>query len=417
MTIRSLVVARWAPWPPRSGAQLRSQHVIEALASLGPVDVFLLADARHETQLQVPKGLDVHDLGGAVRVERPGSVAQRVLTLVPMTAPAQLRRQDDRAARQSFRALRPRAAYDLAWFVRIESWRALGDVVDAPAIVDYDDLRDRPAGPRLDSWPDAGEDGSAIRRDLRGRRRRADARAWRRAQRGVAARVRNVVVCSDDDRVRLGVQNAVVVPNGVELEGHPVGRTAVSRPPTIVLHGSLAYGPNADAAERLVLDVLPRIRREVPDACVRLAGRADASVERLSRVDGVTVPGPIADMAEELARADLVAVPLREGAGTKIKVLEALALRIPVVATSIAVEGLAVEPGHHLDVADDPDRFAAACVRLLQDEHRRRAYADAGAALVADRYTWSRARDAVVGLAEGAVCDAASSGGAPPPPS
>jgi glycosyltransferase involved in cell wall biosynthesis len=417
LTIRSLVVARWSPWPPRSGAQLRSAQVVEALGSLGPVDLFLLADGRHETRLHVPDGLGVDHLGGAVRVERTETRAQRLLTFVPAAAPAQLRRQDDRIARERFRAVTARRGYDLAWFVRIESWHALGDLVEAATVVDYDDLRDRAAGARLPSWPGPDEKGSVLRRELRSARRRADARAWRRTQHRVAARVDRVVVCSEHDRRRVGVSNAAVVPNGVELHGPPVGRVAVSHPPTIVLQGSLAYGPNADAAERLVLDVLPRIRGEIPDACVRLAGRADASVERLALVDGVTVTGPVADIAGELARADLVAVPLREGAGTKIKVLEALAQRIPVVATSIATEGLAIEPGRHAEVADDPDGFAASCVRLLRDEHHRRALSDAGATLVAERYTAARAREAVVALATGArrVESSTRDAAAPPP--
>ncbi len=117
---------------------------------------------------------------------------------------------------------------------------------------------------------------------------------------------------------------------------------------------------------------------------------------RLAAIDGVTVTGPVDDMATELVRADVVAVPLREGAGTRIKVLEALAHRIPVVATSVAVEGLAVEPGRHLLVADDPDAFAAACVTLLRDEPRRRALAEAGARLVGERYRWDQARAAAV---------------------
>ena len=115
---------------------------------------------------------------------------------------------------------------------------------------------------------------------------------------------------------------------------------------------------------------------------MRLAGRNDERVAELAAVDGVTVTGPVDDMATELAVADVVAVPLREGAGTRIKVLEALAHRIPVVATSVAVEGLDVVAGRHLLVADEPEAFAAGCVTLLRDEPRRRALADAGAQLV-----------------------------------
>ena len=84
----------------------------------------------------------------------------------------------------------------------------------------------------------------------------------------------SVVVCSELDRVRLGVDNGAVVPNGFDPPDHPVGRTSIGRPPTVTFHGSLAYGPNVDAATVLVRDVLPRVRSRVPDVVVRLAGAA-----------------------------------------------------------------------------------------------------------------------------------------------
>jgi len=389
--------------------------VIGALASAGPVDVFLIVDPRHEADLRVPPGLDVRCLGRAVRSDRPARVVDRLATMLPGTAPEAVRRLDVAPARRAFDAARSMDRYDVAWFVRIESWLALGNLVDAPAIVDYDDLRDRPAGPRLgDGWPAGTRDRGRMRASLGRQRRRADATAWRRLQRRVATQVDAVVVCSELDRARLGVDNAAVVPNSFDVPECAVGRTEVGQPPTIVLPGSLAYGPNADAATVLARDVLPRVQQSLPGTAVRLVGRTDPPVERLGRLASVTVTGPVDDMVEELARADIVAVPLREGAGTRIKVLEAMAQRIPVVATTVAVEGLDVEAGRHLDVADTPAQFAASCVRLLQDEPRRRAYADAAEALVRGRYSVARADADTMRVVTDVVRSTASSGATPP---
>ncbi len=88
--MRILVVARWAPWPARSGAQLRSANMITALASLGEVDVFLHVDPRHETELHVPPGLAVHAVGGATRSDRPPSRVDRAVTLVSGTTPSRI---------------------------------------------------------------------------------------------------------------------------------------------------------------------------------------------------------------------------------------------------------------------------------------------------------------------------------------
>jgi glycosyltransferase involved in cell wall biosynthesis len=390
---RSLVVARWSPWPPTSGSRLRSANVIAALAELGIVDVFLLGQP-DEVPLAPPPGLAVGRLGAVTRRDRWVSRRERLTGLVPGRLPAAVRASDTAEIRQAFSSWCT-DAYDVAWFVRIESWLAVGDLVDAPAIVDFDDLRDHLGLSRLgSSWPDgtgkrARRDWSRVLADV------ADVRAWRRLQRDVARRVEAVAVCSELDLGRLGVPNAVIVPNGIDLPEAPVGRREIGRPPELCLHGSLGYGPNIDAAARLVRDVAPRVRARLGDVVVRLAGRSSRQVDALAAPGEVVVTGAVPDMAAELARVDVVAVPLRQGAGTRIKVLEAMAHRIPVVATSIAVEGLHVTDGEHLLIADGPDAFAEACVRLLTDESLRQRLVDAGETLVRTSYGWDHAHRAV----------------------
>ena len=400
--MRTLVVTRWAPWPPTSGARHRSANVIAALADLGEVDVFLLVDPRLEDELTPPPGLQLGKVGRAPRATPGAGRLERLRSMVPGARPAAIRLQEDGAARAAFAAWGPRS-YDLAWFVRIESWLALAPLVDAPAVIDYDDLRDQLVRSRLRSaWqdPPGSIDMSTLAR--RARRRLvgdADARAWARLQRRTSRDVQTVVVCSEIDRQRLGVANAAIVPNGADLPAEPVGRATVGSPPTLCLHGSLNYGPNADAAAVLVRDVAPRVRALVPDVTVRLVGRTDQRVARLAGTPGVVVTGPVPDITTELAQADVVVVPLRQGAGTRIKILEALAHRVPVVATSIAVEGLDAVHGEHLLVADDPERFAEACVDLLRGVELRARLADAGERLARERYGWEHARAAVTRLA------------------
>lgn len=407
--MRSLVVTRWAPWPPTSGARHRSANVIAALAELGEVDVFLLCDARLESEVAPPRGLQLGKVGHTLRSTRGAGRLDRLRTMAPGARPAAIRLQDDAAARSAFSSWGP-GAYDLAWFVRIESWLTLGPLVDARAVIDYDDLRDHLVRSRLRSaWPDSP--GSRGRPPLSRRLRDrlvadTEARAWARLQRQTSRDVRAVVVCSELDRQRLAVENAAIVPNGADVPAAPIGRLAVGSPPTLCLHGSLNYGPNADAATVLVRDVMPRVRTVVPDVAVRLVGRNDGRVARFADTPGVVVTGPVPDIAAELARADVVVVPLRQGAGTRIKVLEALAHRVPVVATSIAVEGLDVLDGEHVLIADDPDHFAAACVTLLRDADLRARLADAGEQLARGRYGWEHARTAVTRLAGQVAGDA-----------
>ncbi|MGQ0431888.1 MAG: glycosyltransferase family 4 protein [Microthrixaceae bacterium] len=376
--------------------------MIAAVAELGEVDVFLLGDASLESDVTPPPNLHLGRVGYAPRATRRLTRLERLAGLAPVGAPAAVRQQADDAARRAFSEWVD-GTYDLAWFVRIESWLALGPLVDAPAIIDYDDLRDHLARSRLRShWPDPPEARRPMQRAraaLRAQLVASDANAWRRLQQRTAPEVAAVVVCSELDRARLGVPNAAIVPNGVDLPLRPVGHSTVGEPPTLCLHGSLGYGPNGDAARILVRDVLPALRRDVPDAHVRLVGRTNERVDRLGQSTGVTVTGPVDDIVAELARADVVAVPLREGAGTRIKVLEAFAHRIPVVATGIAVEGLDVVDGEHVLVADTPAAFASSCARLLRDEDLRARLMDAAEALVRRRYGWDQARRAASTLA------------------
>src|SRR5262249_44972626 len=158
---------------------------------------------------------------------------------------------------------------------------------------------------------------------------------------------------SDRDAERLAVPNAAVVPNGYDEPVAPLGRAEVGDPPTILLTGLMTYPPNADAARWLTTDIAPRVREQLPAAQVRLVGRADQRVTALGDGDRVVVTGWVEEIDPELARADVVAVPVRFGGGTRIKVLEAFAHRIPVVSTTLGVEGLDVEAGRELLIADD----------------------------------------------------------------
>ena len=109
-------------------------------------------------------------------------------------------------------------------------------------------------------------------------------------------------------------------------------------------------------------------------------------------------------MEPELARADIAVVPLRMGSGTRLKILESFAHRIPVVSTTIGADGLDVQDGVHLLLADRPDEFARACRRLIEDRALARRLVDAAEQRFLDRYEWSNAKDRIQKL----VCDVAS---------
>ena len=162
---------------------------------------------------------------------------------------------------------------------------------------------------------------------------------------------------------------------------------------------TLRYPPNAEGARFLVDQVVPLLRRDIPDVAVRLVGTSAPGIDRLDDPPRVTVVGQVPEIEDELARADLVVVPLRFGSGTRLKVLEAFAHRVPVVSTTLGAEGLGAEDGVHLLLADRPADLASACARLLTDTEARASLTDAAHRLFLERYTDGVVEDAVEALA------------------
>jgi polysaccharide biosynthesis protein PslH len=160
-----------------------------------------------------------------------------------------------------------------------------------------------------------------------------------------------------------------IVPNAVDVAffdglGSPPRRL----PPIVTFTGLLAYWPNADACGHFVDEILPQLEARVGPVIFQIVGRVPPAPV-VSRADGqrVRLAADVPDIRPWLAASDVIVVPLRAGSGTRVKILEAFAAGRPVVSTRIGCEGLDVEPGRHLLVADEPEAFAAATARVLGD--------------------------------------------------
>jgi glycosyltransferase involved in cell wall biosynthesis len=223
----------------------------------------------------------------------------------------------------------------------------------------------------------------------------------RRVERALMHRSRHALFASARDRDALvgrngegqpGLAEASVVPNGVDLEvwrreGRTLGRDE------IVLTGAMDYPPNVDAAEQLVHAILPRVQAELPAARVSIVGRDPApSVRAMADRPGVTVTGFVDDVRPYLERAAVFAAPIRYGAGIQNKVLEALAMEVPVVASPLAAEGLRTERGNlpPVDVARGADGMAALIVTRLRLAAEGASAEPALRAYVAEHFDWGR---------------------------
>jgi glycosyltransferase involved in cell wall biosynthesis len=406
--VNVLVVARLYPWPPVDGYRQRLVNMIGALSTLGDVEVFCPPPESGDT------GAPPEEAGVARVVTAPvADLGPRdwMRSWLRSDEPRRIASVDWSEARRELAAWDPRP--DLVWYSLVDTWVAYGDLLGGiPSIVDFDNLENIRL--RLHRrTPPQSVPGSAVGERVRGSARWmasrsmdvVDERRWDAAQRRCANEVARVVVCSDLDVDRSGCPNAVAVPNGAHRpEGVDSDRTGLrGSTPTMLFVGALDYEPNRDAVEWMVRDVMPLIRQRMPATVLRIVGRGAENVDWVAGVSGVDLVGGVDDLRPELDRADVSVVPIRIGAGTRLKVVEALAHHIPLVTTTVGTEGIGVVDGEHGLVADDERRFADACLRLLADGTERQRLADRGAELFEASYTWDAITNRVASIASGVV--------------
>jgi len=396
--MRSLFATPLSPWQRPGGAQERQRVMLNALGACGHVDVVILdAPAPSIAGMRPSPGVAVHHL------DRPRSPTRATVArwLTTGTAPSALLHYDAHKLRADFELLANGSQYDVFWSSTLVPLLLFGWPRADRVIVDLYDLEDekfRQAVPTVGVALRAGSPRAVLHRAL-GQR---DASAWASQQARVATGADAVLTCSAADRARLGVPQTVVVPNGAHDPTSRTDHTSLpSSEPTMLLHGSLGYSPNTEAARMLVREVAPRVRATIPRLRVRLVGEAPAALQELHDPPAATVTGYVPDIGTELARADLVTVPLRSGSGTRVKIIEAFAHGVPVVATSVAADGLDVRDAEHLLIRDEPAAFAAACIDLLSMAQLRKQCIANARALYCARYRWSSIEQQVRGLVAG----------------
>lgn len=382
------MVCQMDPWGDTTGGRLRLRLVIEALSRIGDIDLLVLTPLAPQSRIEPPATSRIVR-STVIHQPRPSRTRWQQLTwLFAPEAPLELYAAD-------YRAMHAQVAgwmgddYSLVWVTRSHTYDAIRHVLpSAPVVVDVDDLegetiRSGLAGRR----PKVAPTCASLLAWLQRFRMRLNARRWTRYDRQLTNEVSASIVCSEGDRQRLGGTNVRVLPNGYRTPSSRLPATAsASNTLTIVMQGTLNYAPNLDAAQFFVDDILPNIQDRLPAVEFRLVGSAGEAARRLHAPPGVTVTGFVADLAPELARADLIVAPIRSGSGTRIKILEAWAHRIPVVSTSKGCEGLDAQDGVHLRIADTADAFASACVMMLTDPELRRQTSEAAFELFVERY-------------------------------
>jgi glycosyltransferase involved in cell wall biosynthesis len=381
--IRSLFVVHDAPYPPRSGAPLRSWQLINLLAENGPVHVFSVG--LREQDATMPKAAGWTHIDPADFPVRSHGIVPAILRAI---RPREFPIENDyvtgivnRRLRTLVRDLDPNLIVVSHWHDALPSavkgrHRLVADVHN----VESDLARQL--------WMDSN--GTLT---LRRRYRLAQ---WRRRERAFLRNVDQIWSCSADDARRLRSIDATfppieVVPNAIDVDSYDRNRsTSLHVRPTIGYVGFYGYKPNADAASALIDDIFPAVKAARPGTRLVLIGRSPT--ERMQRAAAndadIVVTGSVDDVRDYLPEIDVLAVPLLSGSGTRLKILEAFAARVPVVSTAKGAEGLDVTPGKQIEICEIP-AMASRILVLVADEERRRRQVLAAHELVTARYSWT----------------------------
>ncbi len=221
-------------------------------------------------------------------------------------------------------------------------------------------------------------------------------RRLRRFEAAVCHAADYIFACSQTDAhllSRLSPSTPVaVVPNAIDVASYDVVQWPPANipHPALVFTGKMDFRPNVDAVLWFAESILPRIRRSVPEAHFVIVGqKPHPRLEALRGKPGILLTGAVPHIQPYLTAADVYVAPLRMGSGTRLKLLEAMAMGKAVVSTRLGAEGIDVRDGEHLLLADSAAGFAEAVLALLGNETQRKALGDNAACLVRQHYDWS----------------------------
>jgi sugar transferase (PEP-CTERM/EpsH1 system associated) len=241
-------------------------------------------------------------------------------------------------------------------------------------------------------------------------------RKMRRFEQETCNRFDCVIAVSAEDRQQMQreytVEAVFEVPTGVDTDFFRPSGEGKLEPHNLVFTGSMDWLPNADAIRYFTEEIMPLIKQAVPDVKLTVVGRNPySSLVDLSKQDSsIIVTGRVEDVRPYMERAAVYVVPLRIGGGTRLKIFEAMAMEKAIVSTTIGAEGLPVEHGAELLMADTPESFAESVVRLLADQTFAQELGRRAAKTVRSQFGWPRVAERF-----GEICESAiRSGGNPP---
>jgi sugar transferase (PEP-CTERM/EpsH1 system associated) len=391
--MRILFLTPQLPYPPHQGTTIRNYNLIANLALRHEIHLLSFVHSKDEIEKATPLHQHCRSIEGVLAPCR--SPLKRFLSLFLSPLPDMALRLPSAEFKTKLRAYLVRQRFDVVQIEGIEmaphwmDWRISNTQYPISIFDDHNAeyvLQQR-----------------AFETDIRQPRRWVAALysliQWKKLSRYEARVCRladQVIAVSEADKQALqrlvpGLE-VTVVPNAVDVEYYTSADIQPSPlpPRSLVFTGKMDFRPNVDAVVWFCQEVLPLIRTQMPEVRFYIVGRSPHQrVLRLAEDPAVTVTGYVDDVRSYIASGWVYVVPLRIGGGTRLKVLEAMAMGKPVVSTSLGCEGFeGLVPGQHLSLADTPADFAQRVIELLDDTSRRQRLGQAARRFVEERYDW-----------------------------
>jgi glycosyltransferase involved in cell wall biosynthesis len=385
MAPKLLAISSELPWPLNTGGHLRTFHVLKALASAFDVRLIVPMPVENWAGIDALATQSIRVIPVSVGPRSKLGEAKRLLSARLHGEAYALYRRHARsevfnAWNDELRRDRP----DVVHLDHLDSFLFHAASVNAhvPAILDLHNVYSL----ILQRMADESK-GMAKRLFLRG-----EAKRLAKIERRVCGSGAAILAVSEGEAKHfrtLGAKDVTVAPNGVDCAAFaalPTGRSV--SPPVVLYLGTLSWGPNASAAIHLAEQIFPQVQQRHPNAKLVLVGK-DPSPEVLAMAGkpGVSVAGSVPSIQPYLAEANLLAVPLDSGGGTRLKILEAFAAGLPVVSTAIGAEGIDAQPGKEIVIAERPAMADAIC-DLLNSPERGATLAANARRLASEKYDW-----------------------------
>lgn len=390
-----LYVCHRFPYPPKRGGKIRPFNMIRHLTEQGH-KVTVCSLARSPAEAEEGKGIAPHCHAFHMGLVRNPIQALRMVARLPLTTPSSMGFFYSPELKGKIDTLLASQQWDLIFVHCSSVAQYVEHVTDVPKIIDYGDMDSQKwleyanykpfplsLGYRLEGLKMlAAEKRLARKFDMGTATTRAEWETLDSYKTGLRT-----------DWFPNGVDSAFFSPDGLHYD-----------PDTISFIGRMDYYPNQECMFRFCEQIWPLVKRERPQMKLLIVG-ADPSpaVRKLADLDGVTVTGSVPDVRPFIRGSALMVAPLNIARGTQNKILEAMAMGVPVVTSSIAAGGVDAEAEKHFLVADAPEAYAAAIKRICSDSLERQRLAEAGRARMLSHHAWPRSMERLDGIIERCV--------------